>query len=309
MESKAFHICPFCQSPSPVSAARCARCDRSLAGLPLPTYGSELDAASMRSEPGDLVDLPLRDGVEDRPIPIAAAATAPAPSQNPSPIPAAPGRRRSGRAAKVGVTAAMMGALVIGGWLIGGWLVRAQGTPTSAPSAPVAEVPDTTLSTSHASTPPATLAPERMAPRPSSPEPGPRFSAPARRTSVGRDVAPVRQAASREAAEVYTVHPEVRAAPVEVEQMPEDLRRDPTADARDEAARADLRARLGRAEQRRQAVSERVSQLRARTNVPVIRDVDEYQRLQEQLSDALDQLDRVEAEITRLRRALGSGRE
>jgi hypothetical protein len=52
-----------------------------------------------------------------------------------------------------------------------------------------------------------------------------------------------------------------------------------------------------------------VSQLRARTNVPVIRDVDEYQRLQEQLSDALDQLDRVEAEIARLRRGLGSGRE
>ena len=255
----------------------------------------------MRSEPGELVDLPLRDGAEDLSTPAVAAATAPAPSASLPPIPAAPPRRRVGRAAKVGVTAATMGALVIGGWLIGGWLVRAQGTPTSAPPA---EVPDTTLST-----PPATLAPERVATRISNPEPGPRISPPARRTSVGRDVAPVRQAASREAAEVYTVHPEVRAAPVEVEQMPEDLRRDATADARDEAPRADLRARLGRAEQRRQAISERVSQLRARTNVPVIRDVDEYQRLQEQLSDALDQLDRVEAEIARLRRALGNGRE
>jgi predicted nucleic acid-binding Zn-ribbon protein len=126
----------------------------------------------------------------------------------------------------------------------------------------------------------------------------------------------VRQAAAREESpawvrtpEVYTVHPDVRAAPVGVERMPEDLGRDSTADARDEGARPDLRARLGRAEQRRQAIAERVSQLRARTNVPVIKDVEEYQRLQEQLSDALDQLDRVEAEIARLRRALGNGRE
>jgi len=298
MESKAFHICPFCQSPSPASAPRCARCDRSLAGLPLPTYGYELDAASMRSEPGDLVDLPLRDGVEATPIPVAAAVTAPAPTASRPPIPAAPPRRRIGRGAKVGVAAAMMGAL-----LIGGWLVRAQGTPTSAPAA---EAPATTLSPS-----PATMGPDRVATRMSAPEPGPRGSAPARRTSIGRGAgeAPVRQAATREATEVYTVHPDVRAAPVGVERMPEDLGRDSTADARDGGPRPDLRARLGRAEQRRQAIAERVSQLRARTNVPVIRDVEEYQRLQEQLSDALDQLDRVEAEIARLRRALGNGRE
>ncbi len=303
MESKAFHICPFCQSPSPASAPRCARCDRSLAGLPLPTYGSELDAASMRSEPGDLVDLPLRDGVEATPIPVAAVVTAPAPTASRPPIPAAPPRHRIGRGAKVGVAAAMMGALLIGGWLIGGWLVRAQGTPTSAPAA---EVPGTTLSAS-----PATMGPDRAATRVSAPESGPRVSAPARRTSIGRgaDAAPVRQAATREATEVYTVHPDVRAAPVGVERMPEDLGRDSTADARDEGARADLRARLGRAEQRRQAIAERVRQLRARTNVPVIRNVEEYQRLQEQLSDALDQLDRVEAEVARLRRALGNGRE
>jgi hypothetical protein len=296
MESKAFHICPFCQSPSPASASRCARCDRSLAGLPLPTYGSELDAASMRSEPGDLVDLPLRDGFEATPIPVVAAVTAPAPTASRPPILAAPQRRRIGRGAKVGVAAAMMAAL-----LIGGWLVRAQGTRTFAPAA---EVPAATPSAS-----PVTVAPDRMATRIAKPEPGPRVTAPARRTSAGRDAAPVRQAASREAAEVYTVHPDVRAAPVGVERMPEDLRGDATADARDEGARADLRARLGRAEQRRQAIAERVSQLRARTNVPVIRDVEEYQRLQEQLSDALDQLDRVEAEIARLRRALGNGRE
>jgi hypothetical protein len=301
MESKAFHICPFCQSPSPASAPRCARCDRSLAGLPLPTYGSELDVASMRSEPGDLVDLPLREGVEATPIPVAAAVTAPPPTASRPPTPAPPQRRRNGRAAKVGEAAAMMGALLIGGWLIGRWLVRDRGTPTPAPAA---EVSDTTLSAS-----PATMVPDRAATRMSTPEPGPRVSVPARRTSAGREVAPVRQAASREAAEVYTVHPDVRAAPVGVERMPEDLGRDATADARDEEARADLRARLGRAEQRRQAIAERVGQLRARTNVPVIRDVDEYQRLQEQLSDALDQLDRVEAEIARLRRALGNGRE
>jgi hypothetical protein len=251
----------------------------------------------MRSEPGDLVDLPLRDGVEALPIPVAAAVTTPAPTASRPPIPAAPQRRRIGRGAKVGVAAAMMGAL-----LIGGWLVRAQGTPTSAPAA---EVPAATLSAS-----PATMGPDRVATRMSAPESGPRVSAPARRTSIGRGAgaAPVRQAATREATEVYTVHPDVRATPVDAERMPEDRRRDAT-DASDEGARADLRARLGRAEQRRQAIAERVSQLRARTNVPVIRDVEEYQRLQEQLSDALDQLDRVEAEIARLRRALGNGRE
>jgi hypothetical protein len=303
MESKAFHICPFCQSPSPASASRCARCDRSLAGLPLPTYGSELDAASMRSEPRDLVDLPLRDGVEATPAPVTAAVTAPtAPRPR---IPPTPKRRRVGRTAKVGVAAAMMG-----GVLIGGWLVRAQGTSTSAPAA---DVPDTTLSAS-----PATVGPDRVATRMPVPDSGPRTSAPARRTSIGRGAAPVRQAAAREnrpappaddATEVYTVHPDVRAAPVDAERMPEDRRRDSTADAHDQEVRTDLRARLGRAEQRRQVIAERVSQLRARTNVPVIKDVAEYQRLQEQLSAALDELDRVEAEIARLRRGLGRGRE
>jgi hypothetical protein len=168
----------------------------------------------------------------------------------------------------------------------------------------------------------------------------PRVSPPAGRTSIAPGAAPVRQAASRDdaprwvaspspaeprraivrrarrpapsvddATEVHTVHPDVRAAPVGVERMPDDRRRDSTADAPDQEARADLRARLGRAEQRRQPIAERVSQLRARTNVPVIKDVAEYQRLQEQLSAALDQLDRADAEIARLRRGLGNGRE
>jgi hypothetical protein len=190
---------------------------------------------------------------------------------------------------------------MMAGVLIGGWLVRAQGTPSSAPAA---DVPDTTLSAS-----PATRGPDRVATRMPVPDSGPRTSAPARRTSIGRGAAPVRQAAAREATEVHTVHPDVRAAPVDVERMPDDLRRDSTADTHDEEVRADLRARLGRAEERRQAIVERVSQLRARTNVPVIKDVAEYQRLQEQLSAALDQLDRVDAEIARLRRGLGRGRE
>jgi hypothetical protein len=199
---------------------------------------------------------------------------------------------------------------MVGGVLIGGWLVRAQGTPSSAPPA---DVPDTSLSAS-----PATVGPDRVATRMPVPDSGPRTSSPARRTSIGRGAAPVRQAAARgdrpappadDATEVYTVHPDVRAAPVDVERMPEDLRRDSTADARDQEVRTDLRARLGRAEQRRQAIAERVSQLRARTNVPVIKDVAEYQRLQEQLSAALDELDRVDAEIARLRRGLGRGRE
>jgi len=297
MESKAFHICPFCQSPSPASGSRCARCDRSLAGLPLPTYGSELDAASMRSAPKDLVDLPLRDGVEATPpIPVTAAVTTAAPRASRGRVLRAPERRRIGRTATVGVAAAVMAAL-----LIGGWLLRARGTPTSAPAT---DVPDTRLAAT-----PATMGPDRLPIRRSAPAPGPRVSAPARRTAVAPGAAPVRQAAARDATEVYTVHPDVRAAPVGVERMPEDRQRDSKAEAYDEEARADLRARLGRAEQRRQAVAERVSQLRARTNVPVVKDVAEYQRLQEQLSAALDQLDRADAEIARLRRGLGRGRE
>jgi hypothetical protein len=65
-----------------------------------------------------------------------------------------------------------------------------------------------------------------------------------------------------------------------------------------------LRARLDRAEQHRDAVAERVRALRERVNVPVIKDVDEYQRLQEELSAALDELDQADTEVRRFRRAL-----
>src|SRR4051794_2700037 len=68
MESKAFRICPFCQSATPVSDDRCVGCRRSLVGLSLPVYGSEIDAALARPAPAALVDLPLRDA----PKPVAA---------------------------------------------------------------------------------------------------------------------------------------------------------------------------------------------------------------------------------------------
>ena len=61
VESKAFHICPFCRAPSPVSEQRCARCGRSLAGLPLEIYGFETDAALAHPLPKPLMDLPLRE--------------------------------------------------------------------------------------------------------------------------------------------------------------------------------------------------------------------------------------------------------
>jgi hypothetical protein len=72
----------------------------------------------------------------------------------------------------------------------------------------------------------------------------------------------------------------------------------------DPGARATLRARLDRAEERRDVAAERVRELRARVNVPVIKDVDEYQRLQEELAAALDDLDQASVEVRRFRRAL-----
>ncbi|HET6898674.1 MAG TPA: hypothetical protein VFK70_10010, partial [Vicinamibacteria bacterium] len=76
------------------------------------------------------------------------------------------------------------------------------------------------------------------------------------------------------------------------------------AEGPDAGARAALRARLDRAEEHRDAVAERVRELRQRANVPVIRDVGEYQRLQQDLSAALDELDQAETEVRRFRRAL-----
>jgi hypothetical protein len=68
--------------------------------------------------------------------------------------------------------------------------------------------------------------------------------------------------------------------------------------------RAELRAQLRAAVDRREILAAHVDRLRARTNVPVVKDVEEYQRAQEALSAALDRLDAVDAEVARLRRAL-----
>jgi hypothetical protein len=73
----------------------------------------------------------------------------------------------------------------------------------------------------------------------------------------------------------------------------------------DSGARAGLRDRLARAQQRRDSVADRVDRLRARTNVPVIKDLDDYERAQADLAAALDELDRADAEVARLRGLLG----
>jgi hypothetical protein len=44
-------------------------------------------------------------------------------------------------------------------------------------------------------------------------------------------------------------------------------------------------------------------------NVPVIRDVAEYQRLQDELAAALDDLDQANVEVRRFRRALRRAEE
>ena len=66
--------------------------------------------------------------------------------------------------------------------------------------------------------------------------------------------------------------------------------------------RADVAERLQRAEQRRDALAARVSRLRARANASVVTDVAEYQRLQAELESALEQQDRLDAQVARLRR-------
>jgi 2-methylisocitrate lyase-like PEP mutase family enzyme len=127
-------------------------------------------------------------------------------------------------------------------------------------------------------------------------------------TEPPRDDTPIPRPRRPPAAEVIHVHPDVAAEPVDVERA-RDLDRDGLessvpADAADAGARAALRARLDRAEQHRDTVAERVRELRERVNVPVIKDVDEYQGLQEQLSAALDELDQADTEVRRFRRAL-----
>jgi hypothetical protein len=104
------------------------------------------------------------------------------------------------------------------------------------------------------------------------------------------------------------VRPDVAAAPVDVERARDDFGRD-DAPNMDPGARATLRARLDRAQERRDVAAEHVRELRARVNVPVIRDVDEYQRLQEELAAALDDLDQANVEVRRFRRALRRAEE
>ena len=315
MESSAFHICPFCQAQNPASVSRCVRCARSLAGLPLPVYGSELDAEMRPNASADLVDLPLRETTVDAPGPDGAREAVPA-----VPVPATrPVRRplqrtqpqthdggrglRDRRTARLAIAAGMIGAAGLFGAavLVGSWLVRAQDRE-DAPPATVVTAPapsDTTLPS--AAVPPATTsAPPRARPAPSG--------------TVERAAAPPVREASREetpaprprrppAAEVITVHPDVAAAPVDVERARDDFGSDdsPTMDP---GARSALRARLDRAQQRRDVAAERVRELRTRVNVPVIKDVEEYQRLQQDLSAALDELDQADTQVRRFRRAL-----
>ena len=299
METRAFHICPFCQAQCPVTASRCVRCHRALADLPLPVYGSELDAEMRPSVSGDLVDLPLRDAIFETPVARGA-------QRRPSP------RRRDGRAARLAIVAGLMGAAGLLGAvvLVGGWLVRAEDrrapaetlvTSPAAPATPAATVPAATV-------PPVTAA---AAPPRARPAPPPRTAtvlAPPTTIEPPRDDPPLPRPRRPPAAEVIHVHPDVAAEPVDVERA-RDLYRDGLesgvpADAPDAGARAALRARLDRAEQHRDTVAERVRALRERVNVPVIKDVDEYQRLQEQLSAALDELDQADTEVRRFRRAL-----
>jgi hypothetical protein len=323
MESRAFHICPFCQAQNPASVSRCVRCARSLAGLPLPVYGSDLDAEMRPNASADLVDLPLREAAVDAPGPDVAHAALPAvpatppvgrPSQRRQPQTHDGGRgRRDGRTARLAIAAGMIGAagLLGAAVLVGGWLVRAQDRE-DAPPATVATAPappDTTrlpAATSPVTAPPVTTsAPPTARPAP----PG----------TVDRAVAPPVREASREespsprprrppAAEVITVRPDVAAAPVDVERARDDFDRDDPPNM-DPGARATLRARLDRAQERRDVAAEHVRELRVRVNVPVIRDVAEYQRLQDELAAALDDLDQANVEVRRFRRALRRAEE
>lgn len=314
MESRAFHICPFCQATSPVSVPRCPRCRRSLAGLTLPVYGSELDAALAPPEAGPLIDLPLRGETGGT---VDAASTVPPPPTDRPPPPAAE-RRRIGRRSKIGIAAAIMVAM-----LVGGWLVRAQdrhptdedildsGAETSVPAVPAT-----------APTVPATVA--TAAPTPVAALPAPASPVTRTRRAAGPppeppdfpDASRLPARTAPRPAEVSTVRPDVRAAPVGVERARDRLRRDRAArdaadrervdaDTPDDAVdRAELRAQLRRAVDRREVLAAHVARLRARTNVPVVKDVEQYQRDQEALSAVLDRLDATEAEVERLRRVL-----
>jgi len=321
MESKAFHICPFCQSPSPVSVSRCVRCDRSLAGLPLPVYGSDVDATPMRTAPGDLVDLPLRDGAEETPRREAVPTRVEPPVAKLTATRRVPERRRGSRLGMMAVGAAIVGAAVVGGWLVraqdhGERETPAVTVPAAVPPATIASTPaPVVLASAPASAPaPASSARVRPVPRPASVAPAVAPASPAApapwpvRRTASRDAAPARAATPVPVPDseprVTTVHPDVAAAPVDVERARDDEESEEPPPPPDVRVRPGLRARLDRALEHRDAVAERVRDLRARTNVPVIRDVDEYQRLQQELAAAMDELDQADAQVRRLQRAL-----
>lgn len=112
----------------------------------------------------------------------------------------------------------------------------------------------------------------------------------------------------------HPVPPDVVADPVDVVRARDEAPRDRSFedDARGEDrranARADLRERLRRAERQRDSVAQRVKRLRERANVPVIKDVEAYQRVQADLAVALDDLEAAEADVARRRRALDERR-
>lgn len=325
MDSKAFHICPFCQATSPVADARCARCRRSLAGLTLPVYGSEIDEALSGREPQPLVDLPLREEAPVVSVPLSETAADRTPV-TPAVMPAASAPPRSRRGATVGVAAAVLGVALVGGWLVRGQQPRsATGAvrPTAASPAPPSSVvaaPVATMPVSHAPAPVARVATPRPAlARPAAartavmrPEPPP--------APVMEDAAPARRVASRPgrrpAAEPIEdegpVPPDIDMDPVEPapparggvasrDSLPDET---PVVDDPAVEPRASLADRLQRAEQRRETLATRVSRLRARANVPVIRNVEDHQRVQTELEAALDQQDRLDAQIARMRRQL-----
>ena len=295
MESRAFHICPFCQSPAPVSESRCARCRRSLVGLPLTVYGSELDAALARPAPTPLVDLPLRDTEPMPPGPLV-----PAPPATPR---AARRRRGVGAAGPAGATAIML--LVIGAALVSGALVHGRRSPPRAHlrHAPAASRP--AVATPIAAPLVARAASPRPRARASLPRRPPAMVAASPSAPSPRPSAP----AARPAAQVQTLHPDVHTEPAGVQRASDTLGRDPgdpDLDQRDDrAAQAALRAQLRRAEERRDRLAERVDDLRERINVPVVTDVAAYQRLEDLLESTRSQLDRARADVARLHRALG----
>jgi hypothetical protein len=110
--------------------------------------------------------------------------------------------------------------------------------------------------------------------------------------------------------EDYPAPLDVEADPVDVVRARDDAPREGSFEdeagdgGRPASVRAGLLERLQRAERRRDRVAERVDRLRERANVPIIRDVEAYQRVQADLAVALDELEAADAEVARRRRAL-----